>query len=301
MSEQNLKELVSVNGVISNLEDAKITVFDRGFLYGDAIYEVTRTYNRIYFELEAHIERLYRSAQWMEMKLPRSPQEMIHHLYDLYKKVSTENVYMRIQISRGAGKIGMSNKLSPHVNEVVIIYPFQPIDTKFYEHGVKVFVTSRLRNEKKALDPNIKSGNYLNNVLAYIEGEKRDAFETVMVNSLGHLTEATVSNIFMIKDGVLVTPPSTYDILEGITRRIVFGLAKDLGYKIEEKGFTVEEIQRASEVFLTSSTREIVPVNEINGKKYDVSSYQVVPSLIKAYKNYIQTYLEKAKKEHPWS
>ncbi|MES2768015.1 MAG: aminotransferase class IV [Bdellovibrionota bacterium] len=295
-----MKELVAVNGEIYKPGDAKISVFDRGFLFGDAIYEVTRSYGRIFFQIEAHIERLYRSAKWIDMDLAKTQSEMIRHIYDIYKKIDCEDVYMRIQISRGDGPIGMSKNMVKKPNEVIIIYPFVQIDKKYFDEGAKIFVTERLRNAKKALDPNIKSGNYLNNVLAYNEGEKEGAFETFMVNSQGHVTEGTTSNIFMVKNNTLITPPANYDILVGITRGIVMEIAENIGLKVEEKGFDLKTLQSADEVFLTSSTREIVPVKDVNGKTFKVGQFEKTRKLIEGYKAYTSRYLENAKKEHPW-
>ena len=295
-----MKELVAVNGEIFKPSDAKISVFDRGFLFGDAIYEVTRSYGRIFFQIEPHVERLFRSAKWIDMDLGKTESQMIEHIYNIYKKIDCDDVYMRIQISRGDGPIGMSKNMVKKPNEVIIIYPFVQIDKKYFDDGAKIFVTERLRNAKKALDPNIKSGNYLNNVLAYNEGEKEGAFETFMMNSDGCVTEGTTSNIFMVKGNTLITPPANYDILVGITRGIVMEIAENIGLKVEEKGFDLKDLQSADEVFLTSSTREIVPVRDVNGKTFQVSKFQQTRKLIDGYKAYTNKYLENAKKEHPW-
>ncbi len=293
-------KLVAINGEVFKPTEAKISVFDRGFLFGDAIYEVTRSYGRIFFEIEAHIERLYKSAQSIEMELPLSQPQLIEHIYKLYKNINCDDIYMRIQISRGDGPIGMSRKLVSQPNEVIIMYPFHQIDEKYYREGAKIFVTQRLRNTKKALDPNIKSGNYLNNVLAFNEGEKENALETFMVNADGHITEGTTSNIFIVKDGEIITPPKSYDILAGITRSIVLRLATDLGYTVREEGFDLSTLREADEVFLTSSTREIVPISNVNGKSYDINKFIKTQALIKEYKSYIERYRLKAKSEHPW-
>lgn len=295
-----MKELVAVNGEIFKPNDAKISVFDRGFLFGDAIYEVTRSYGRIFFQIEPHIERLYRSAKWIDMDLGKTQSQMIEHIYNIYKKVDCDDVYMRIQISRGDGPIGMSKNMVKKPNEVIIIYPFVQIDKKYFDDGAKIYVTERLRNAKKALDPNIKSGNYLNNVLAYNEGEKEGAFETFMVNTQGHITEGTTSNIFMVKGDRLITPPANYDILVGITRAIVMEIAENIGLKVEEAGFDLKTLQGADELFLTSSTREIVPIRDVNGKTFNVQAFEKTKKLINEYKAYTNRYLEKAKKEHPW-
>lgn len=295
-----MKELVAINGEIFKPSDAKISVFDRGFLFGDAIYEVTRSYGRIFFQIEPHVERLFRSAEWIGMDLGKTQTQMIEHIYNIYKKADLDDAYMRIQISRGDGPIGMSKNLVKKPNEVIIIYPFVQIDKKYFDEGAKIFVTERLRNSKKALDPNIKSGNYLNNVLAYNEGEKEGAFETFMLNSQGMVTEGTTSNIFMIKGNSLITPPENYDILVGITRRIVMDIADNVGLKVEEKGFDLKTLQGADEVFLTSSTREIVPIKDVNGKSFKATGFEKTRKLINEYKAYTNRYLENAKKEHPW-
>ncbi len=295
-----MTELVSINGVITKPKDAKISVFDRGFLFGDAIYEVTRSYGRILFELEAHIERLYKSADKINLKMTMSQKDMIQHIYNIYKKQNQDNVFMRIQISRGQGPIGMASHLAEKPNEVIFMYPFTPIDSKYYDQGAKTFVSSRLRNTKQAMDPNIKSGNYLNNVMAFMEGEKDDAFEVFMVNGKNQITEGCTSNLFIIKNGVLITPPSEYDILQGITRKILMKLAPKIGIRCVEEGFDLKTLQNADEVFLTSSTREIVPICNVNGKSWDVNRFSLTKKLVEAYKRYIEEYCERAQVTHPW-
>lgn len=295
-----MKELVSINGIISSPEDAKISVFDRGFLFGDAIYEVTRSYNRIFFKIEDHIERLYNSANLMRMKLPMSQEQLIEHIYKLYKGLDVDDLYMRIQISRGTGAIGLSPRLVSSVNEVIYMYPFTPISSELYKEGVTIFVTDRTRNTKRSLDPNIKSGNYLNNILALIEGEEHGAFETFMVNVNGHITEGTTSNLFLVKDGVLRTAPESYDLLRGITRKIVLSLAQNLGISTDETGFSLKELQEADEIFLTSSTREIVPVSHVNGISKEASNFILTQKLMGAYKEHIGEYCDQARSRHPW-
>ena len=269
-------------------------------MFGDAIYEVTRSYERIFFQIEAHIDRLFKSAASIEMDLGRTQGQMIEQIYNIYKNVNCDDVYMRNQISRGEGPIGKSRGLVKRPNEIIIIYPFVQIDKKYYEQGAKIFVTDRLRNAKRALDPNIKSGNYLNNVLAYSEGEKVGAFETFMINMEGNITEGTTSNIFIVKESTLITPPRSYDILVGITRGIVIEIAKNLGYSVREEGFDLKTLQQADEVFLTSSTREIVPVTDVNGKTFQIAKFEKTKRLIDEYKKYVDTYVEEARGKHPW-
>ncbi len=294
-----MKELVSINDQIYSIKEAKISVFDRGFLFGDAVYEVTRSYGRIFFQIEDHIDRLFNSADNINMNLGRTKEQMIAHIYEIYKKIDIDNIYMRIQISRGDGPIGMSPKLVKTPNEVIYMYPFQPSPGEYYSQGVSICVTERRRNAKRALDPNIKSGNYLNNVLAFIEGEKINAYETFMVNAQGHVTEGTTSNIFMVKGKTIITPPEEYDILKGITRKIVIGIAQNEKFKIEEKGFGLEELLDADEVFLTSSTREIMPIRLINQNK--VSAPGAATRILHSkYKEFINDYCKRAASTHPW-
>lgn len=295
-----MKELVAINGKITNPSEARVSVFDRGFLFGDAVYEVTRSYGRIFFQIEEHIDRLYNSADNINLNLGRSKDQMIAHIYEIYKKMDQDDIYMRIQVSRGEGPIGMSPRLAKIPNEVIYMYPFQPSPSEYYTSGVSICVTERRRNNKRALDPNIKSGNYLNNVLAFIEGEKMDAYETFMLNNQGHVTEGTTSNIFFVKGRTLVTPPADYDILKGITRKIVMGVAQKDGLKIEEKGFGLEELLHADEVFLTSSTREIMPIKSVNGTKLATSPGIITKTLHQKYKLFIDDYCKKAQTAHPW-
>jgi branched-chain amino acid aminotransferase len=295
-----MKELVSINGEIFEPQKAKISVFDRGFLFGDAVYEVTRSYGRIFFQIEEHIERLFNSADNINMNLGKTQSQMIDHIYSIYKKLNLDDIYMRIQVSRGQGPIGMSPGLAKSVNEVIIMYPFQPSPQEHYTSGVTICVTERRRNSKRALDPNIKSGNYLNNVLAFIEGEKINAYETFMLNEQGNITEGTTSNIFCVKGRSLITPPASYDILRGITRKIVLSLAKNEGLKIEESGFPLDTLMDADEVFLTSSTREIMPISAINGVATKKSPGDVTTQLHKKYKRFIEDYCKNAQATHPW-
>lgn len=283
--------LVSINGEIFKPEEAKISVFDRGFMYGDAVYEVARTYGRIFFELEKHLERMFKSAEMIGMDLGQNVDAYIRDIYSVYSHVPKENIYMRIQVTRGTGTIGLSAANATKPNVIIYIRDLDPSPEIHYLEGVKIVTTSRLRNSKRALDPNIKSGNYLNNVLAYMDASKVKAYDSIMMNSQGFLTEGTTSNIFMVKDGIVISPPDDFDLLRGITRGIVVRLCKELGIHYLEKGFTSSELENASEAFLTSSTKEVLPVGVVNEKKIKAPG-PVTRNLMSAYKDHVKKYCD---------
>ncbi len=287
-------KLVAINGEIFKPEDAKISVFDRGFMYGDAVYEVARSYGRVFFELEPHIDRMFNSARLISMDLKKTPEEYIKEIYRIYSKVPDENIYMRIQISRGTGNIGLGMKNATEPNVVIYIRELELTPKEYYEKGVKVVTSHRLRNSKRALDPNIKSGNYLNNVLAYVDATASNAIESIMVNAKGEVTEGTTSNIFRVKDGVVYSAPDDSDILKGITRALVTRLCGDLKIPYQQQAFSPNDLESADEVFLTSSTREVLPVTTVNQKTIPGPG-PISKKLGAAYKEYIKEYCEKRK------
>jgi len=283
-------KLVSINGQIFKPEDAKISVFDRGFMYGDAVYEVARSYGRVFFELEAHIERMFNSAKMLQMDLKKSADEYIKEIYRIYSHVPDENIYMRIQVTRGTGQIGLGLKNANEPNVVIYIRELELTPQEYYKKGVKIVTSDRVRNSKRALDPNIKSGNYLNNVLAFVDATNAEAIEAVMVNSRGEVTEGTTSNIFRVKDGTVYSPPDEYDILKGITRGIVVRICSELKIPYKEVGFTPKDLENSDEVFLTSSTREVLPVRLINQQQVAQCPGPISVRLGQAYKEYISRY-----------
>jgi branched-chain amino acid aminotransferase len=289
-------KLVAINGEVFKPEDAKISVFDRGFMYGDAIYEVARSYGRIFFELESHIQRMFNSASAIQLDLRLSQQDYIKEIYRIYSKISDKNLYMRIQITRGTNNtigLGMKNTEGPNV--IIYLRDIDPTPSEYYEKGAKIVTSQRQRNTKKALDPNIKSGNYLNNVLAYVDATSADAIESIMVNASGQVTEGTTSNIFRVQHGVVINPPDDFDILRGITRGIIIQLCKQLNIPHNETGFTPAELENSDEVFLTSSVREIVPIRQVNSKVIATCPGPITQKLALAYKDYVKRYCDERK------
>jgi len=283
-----MEELVMINGAISKPSEAKISVFDRGFLYGDATYEVVRSYSGKLFAVEPHIDRLFLSAERISMKLPYTKKQYLDRMQEFYQKAPFDDAYLRIQISRGEGPITLDPYAPTTVNEVMYLRPLKPHPREYFERGVPVVIAGVLRNSKKAMDPDIKSGNYLNNVLAYKFAAEKKAHEAIMENSEGFITEATTSNVFCVVNGELWTSPDDSDILRGITRNIVITLAQGLDIPLKKKNFTRQDLKNADEAFLTSSTREVMPIASVNGDVLKSSPGPVTRRLQQAYYDYVK-------------
>ncbi len=261
-----MKTLININGKFYQEKDAKISVFDRGFLYGDSIYEVTHTVNFVPIKLTEHLERLYSSARKMGMTFWFSKDFIIEELYKTLDSFGISECYIRIIITRGEGEIGLSPDLATKNNFIIIIKELPQNPSWWYEKGVHMIVAETKRNPIESLDPSIKSGNYLNNVLAIAEAKKQNAFDAIMLNHEGFISEGTTSNIWLVtKSGEIWTPPLKAGILEGITRKTLLKLLKDeMPDKIHEKNFKTEDLLQASEAFLTSSTKHVVPITQVN-------------------------------------
>ena len=289
-----MNELVSINGEIFSPGDAKISVFDRGFLYGDSVYEVARSYGRIFFALEDHVERLFRSASRIDLDLNRTPQQIIEEIYRVYKKSSQNDVYMRLVVTRGdEDKISLDTKTGTSPNFVIFIKDLGQLSREYYERGVDIITASVKRNSKEALDPNIKSGNYLNSVMAITEAKQKKAFDALLVNREGFVTEGTTWNVFIVKNNVVVTPPDEADILQGITRQILRKICKGQGVLLEERFFTVDEFKKADEAFSTGSVKEVLGIRSIDGVVLGAGKPGPVTLMLSAaYKEYVKNYCE---------
>lgn len=257
---------VNINGTIVKAAEACISVFDRGFLFGDSVYEVVRTYNGVPFKFEDHYRRLLRSARHLGMEdvlitIPVEA-EMLHTLHHADYPES----YIRLIVTRGISKIGLQTDLASAPNFIIILQPLAPVPEEHYQDGIHMAVVSVVRNPIKSLDPNVKTGNYLNNLLAMREAQLNGAQEAVMLNFEGQVTEATTSNVFFVYDGVLVTPPIEVGILEGVTRKFICELAEKYNLNLQVRNVSVTDIPYAQECFITGTIKEIVPVTMINHK-----------------------------------
>jgi branched-chain amino acid aminotransferase len=277
--------LVYVNGHFLPKEEARVSVFDHGYLYGDGIYETLRSYRGKIFLLPRHLSRLKRSADAISLSLPL-PLEKIG---DALKESLTVNklgeAYLRIQISRGEGDIGLDPALCPAPAMIIVTKPFKDYPRSLYENGVSVAIVQTRRNHPLALDPAIKSTNFLNNILAKIESLRAGAYEGIMLNWKGQVAEGTISNIFIVKKGVLVTPSLETGILEGVTRDLALRLARAAGIEVKEALLRPRDLLRADECFLTNTTVEVMPVTTIDGASVgDGTPGSVTRTLMQAYK-----------------
>ena len=260
-------QLVNVNGQICHPEQARISVFDRGFLFGDSVYEVTRTYGRKVFLWQEHWARMCHSAKLIGMKLPVSDSCLREETRKLLQAFGMDNVYIRWVVSRGEGEIGLDPSLATKGNFVIFVRPLPENPRWWYDEGVSLLISGVQRNAIEALDPNIKSGNYLNNLMAVKEAKDKGFFDAIMLNSDGYITEGTTFNFWIIKGKTILTPPLESGILRGITREKLLSLIDRSDFQLQEKNILPDEAYGADECFITSSTKELVPAIQLDHKK----------------------------------
>ena len=283
--ENSKKTIININGKICKPEDAKISVFDRGFLFGDSVYEVAKTYQGIPFLLQEHLDRLWKSASRLEMLLTVSQNDVSAEVNKALAELGVEEAYFRIILTRGEGPISLDPGEGVKNNLIIIAQEHLPFPSSWYENGVHVVITNVVRVSKESVDPNVKSGNYLNNVMAFMQAKREKAFDSIMLNHKGHVTQGTTSNVWIVKDNTIKTPPLQAGILEGITRKTLLQLAKsDDSLKIEQVNFTAEELINADECFLTSTMKEIVPVTQIDNSP--IGTGTVGPLTVKLHSLY---------------
>lgn len=288
---------VYLNNKIVPSAEAKVSVFDHGFLYGDGVYETMRVYDGVVFLIEEHLKRLHRSASLIGLDVPRSDDSIKGALYETLLANSLSDAYVRLTISRGYGEIGLDPDLCKEPTFIIIAQKFKNYPRSYYEEGISLKIASVRRNIKEALDPQIKSLNFLNNILAKIEAGKAAANEAIMLNAAGHLAEGTISNIFFLKAGVLNTPAISCGILDGITRALVIDLALQNSIPVREGEFGPEELFGASEVFITNSTMEIMPVSKVDEVHFKLG--ETARLLLAKYRKEVNGYVREKKEEAP--
>lgn len=266
--------LVNINGRIDVASQAKIEVFDRGFLYGDSLYEVARTHRGVILHLDEHLDRLRRSALLGQMTLGQSLETYANEITRTFEQFKTlpgqaiTPAYLRLIVTRGIGRIGFGlNCLTSPTQFVVIAQPLEPPTEAQTAHGLKLKIVDRLRNDARALDPAMKSGNYLNSLLGYLEGTAEGFDDALLCNADGHLTEGTTFNLFYARNGKIATPPLDIGVLEGITRAETIRLARENGIETREVRFPRERLYEADEVFITSTIKEVFPVTQVDDIK----------------------------------
>ena len=256
---------IYLDGNFVDKKDAKISVFDHGLLYGDGVFEGIRSYDSLIFKCEEHVNRLYETAQAIELVIPLSKDEMIQAIADTLKENKLEDAYIRVIVTRGEGDLGLDPKKCYGKPSIIIIadnivlYP-----QEFYSNGMEIITVKTRRNHPEALHPKLKTLNYLNNILAKIEAGKEGYIEAIMLDHEGYVAECTGDNIFFIKGGRMFTPNRS--ILIGITRNMVIEIAKEEGIITEERLIELDEIYSADECFLTGTAAEIIPVVKVDGK-----------------------------------
>lgn len=253
---------IYINGKFYAKEKAMVSVFDHGLLYGDGVFEGIRTYNNRVFMLEEHIERLYASAHAIALDIPISRAKMTEDVVRVCKMNKTSNGYVRLIITRGVGTLGLNPFTCKKPQIIIIASKIQLYPQELYEKGLKVITSGTIRNHPEAINPKIKSLNYLNNILAKIEAINNGVLEVIMLNHLGHVSEASGDNIFIINGQTLMTPPTSSGALDGVTRNVVMNIALECGLQVKEQVLTRYDLYNASEMFLTGSAAEIVSVVE---------------------------------------
>lgn len=277
--------LIYIDGKFLPKAEAKISVFDHGLLYGDGVFEGIRSYNSRVFKLDEHLERIYDSAKSIMLQIPIPIETMKETVLETLRRNNLTEAYIRLVVTRGIGDLGLDPDKCPKPSIIIIADKIVLYPQKFYEEGLEIVTVSVRRNYAEAINPRIKSLNYLNNILAKIEGKQSGAEEVLMLNAEGYVVECSGDNIFWVKNEVLVTPPVHIGILEGVTRNSVIDLARDAGMQVEERVFTRHDLYIADECFLTGTAAEVIPVVKIDRRAIgDGQPGKVTEKLIAAFR-----------------
>jgi branched-chain amino acid aminotransferase len=276
---------IYIDGQYLDEANAKISVFDHGLLYGDGIFEGIRAYNGRVFKLKEHIDRLFYSAKAILLNIPLSHAEIMRVVVDTCRQNGIRDGYIRLLVTRGVGGLGLNPNRCKKPSVIVIADKIQLYPAEMYERGLDIITVPTVRNLHSALNPAIKSLNYLNNILAKIEANNGGCEEAIMLNSEGYVSECTGDNIFIIKDGQMFTPPLSAGALYGITRGVVMELARLSGIPVSEPNLTRYDMFNADECFLTGTGAELIPVVKIDGRVVGTGKPgQVTKDLVTKYK-----------------
>jgi len=257
---------VYLNGEFVPEEEAKVSVFDHGFLYGDGVFEGIRAYDGYVFKLEEHLDRLYDSARAINLEIPMARAELREAILETLRVNGLRTAYIRPIVTRGVGDLGIDPRKCPRPGVIILVKDWKTLyPEELYERGLRAIVASTRARPPESLPPSVKSLNYLTNILAKLEAIAAGADEAIMLDVRGFVAEGTADNLFLVKKGVLYTPPVTTN-LPGITRGVVIELAREAGYPVREEYFGVAQLYGADEVFLTGTAAELIPVVEIDGR-----------------------------------
>lgn len=260
------EQWIYLNGQFVTKEQATVSVYDHGFLYGDGIFEGIRIYNGNIFKCKEHLNRLYDSAKSIMLEIPLTYEEMEQALVETLRRNEMRDGYIRLIVSRGAGNLGLDPNRCEKASVIIIVEQLAIYSEEAYKNGLKAVSVSTRRNIPDALNPKIKSLNYLNNILVKIQSNLAGAGEAIMLNAQGYVTEGSGDNIFIVKNGVMTTPPCYLGALEGITRQAIIEICEKKGLKLKEEPFTLHDVYVADEVFLTGTAAEVIAVREVDGR-----------------------------------
>lgn len=263
---------IYMNGKLVEREKAVISVFDHGLLYGDGVFEGIRSYDNLVFKLKEHIDRLYRSAEAIRLKIPMTKPKMVEAVILTLKANNLSNGYIRLVVTRGPGDLGLDPRKCGKATVFIIADKIALYPNEFYQKGLAIVTAATRRNFPRSLDPRIKSLNYLNNILAKIDAIKAGVEEAIMLTYDDYVAECTGDNIFVVRGGELLTPPADVGALEGVTRDAVIGLARGMRIPCYEKMLKMDDLYGSEEVFLTGTAAEIIPVITIDGRKINGGS-----------------------------
>ena len=290
-----------MDGKILPLEKAKVSVLDHGFLYGDSVYETLRTVSGYPFQMKGHMDRLFHSAEGLQLSIPTSKKrisaEILKTAMAYWKKFEKTDLYIRVIVSRGFGDIGFDLSLCKQATIIIIMKAYRPTPLKLYKTGITMALVQPLRNHPRAINPNIKSGNYLNNLLAYLQAIKHKAQDAIMQNREGYLTEGTTNNFFLIKNQTVLTPSLGSGILKGLTRSLLIETAKIHHIPVLETKIKPEALLSADECFITSTLKAILPVTRcvVDGKTIPIGTGKPGPltlHLMDLFKTEVQKNLQ---------
>lgn len=257
---------VYINGKLFDKPDAKVSVYDHGLLYGDGVFEGIRVYEGKVFRLREHVDRLYESARSLYLEIPMSREQMADAVRSTVQANNKKNGYIRLVVTRGAGYLGLDPRKTTDPQVIIIVDDISLYPAELYENGMEIVSASTIRNHPNAVNPRVKSLNYLNNILAKVEGVRAGAMEALMLNHKGEVAECTGDNIFLVKHGVLRTPSIDAGILEGVTRNAVIELARAANIPVQEVALTRHDVYTADECFLTGTAAEVIPVIKCDGR-----------------------------------
>lgn len=277
----------SVDGVVTPASEARVSVLDNGFTFGDSVYETLRTYGGRPFHLDRHLQRLRQSAGRLAIAVPLADGEFAGRVDAVLDHAGNAESYIRLIVSRGVGDISYHFDRVKGPTVVVVVKPYEPLPDRWYTEGIEVVVSPVRRNHRLALDPAIKSCNLINNILAVQDAQARGAQEPILLNLDGDVAEGAGSNVFVVSRGVLLTPPLEAGLLAGVTRALVLEIARGLGVEAREDTVRVEDLVEADEAFITSTLKEVVPVRAIDRRPVGAGRPgPVTVRLLRAYREY---------------